>query len=484
MKKNMNINFMLIGIGPHSKLIYLPYFKKYSKKMNINLSVGIDCIGSEENVKNNLKQTKTNINNIYYVPIFGKKMPTSIENQLNEIIKKHKIKTVIISTPPLSHKPYAVWAMKNNLDILLDKPITTSINAANNIQSARNIYKDYIDLVIAKKKSKSKFMVSSMMRFHPGVNKVYELIKEISCKFKMPVNGIRTYNADGQWRFPDEILGEKYHGYNEGNGKASHSGYHYYDAIYNYLKAGKVNGKEPDRVRVFSSFITPRGVHKMMNITDYKNWFGNKYIHKFSDSEYLEKYKNFGEVDASTLVSLYKGDDIVCNISLDMYHNSYSSRSWVESKKDLFKSNGRIKHEQHIIQQGPFQAIQVHAYKTHIKKKGLSNFDLGGKNHYLINVFRNTDFLDGEPLTQYATRSRCSKIITINDNIPIEQNTYEYARESVLTEFIKFIKGEIKSSRSNLEDHALTVKLMSATYESHCLNKPIDFLIDKNLHPL
>jgi len=35
-------NLLLIGLGPHSKRIYFPLIKKFSKKMNFRLSLIID----------------------------------------------------------------------------------------------------------------------------------------------------------------------------------------------------------------------------------------------------------------------------------------------------------------------------------------------------------------------------------------------------------------------------------------------------------
>jgi len=43
--------------------------------------------------------------------------------------------------------------------------------------------------------------------------------------------------------------------------------------------------------------------------------------------------------------------------------------------EDLYKSNGRVKHEYHNIQQGPFQNIQVHSYQKEDKQEESNELD-------------------------------------------------------------------------------------------------------------
>lgn len=44
-------NVALVGIGPHAKRIYLPYFKKHK----VNLALVIDLNSQKENIKTYLK---------------------------------------------------------------------------------------------------------------------------------------------------------------------------------------------------------------------------------------------------------------------------------------------------------------------------------------------------------------------------------------------------------------------------------------------
>ncbi len=473
------INTMLIGIGPHAKRIYLPFYKKYRSKFEINLCVGVECKGKEQRTSDFLDQLSVNIENLYFVDPFSEKMPQKVEDDLNQFVKTNKISTVIIATEPTAHKAYAIWALKNNLHVLMDKPITTRKNVVFDLKEAEEIYQDYIEINAAAQKSNSHCVVNSQRRYHPGKQKVYELIREISNKFNMPVTAIHSSDADGQWFFPEEILNETYHGYNFGNGKCSHSGYHYFDTVYNFYKSGKVNGKEADRAEVYTSFLQPRGFLKQITQEDYKSWFGDDYKQNFTDEELEKKFKNFGEIDAFTIIKLLRDNEVICNISLDLIHNSFCRRSWVEANKDLYKHNGRVKHEYHMIQQGPLQTIQIHGYQksSDHDENNIDEFDFGGNNHYEVHVFRNNKITGGKPLVSYSTRSSKSDVIEIDKNIPTNQLTYEYSRELATLEFFNLISGKIKKSISAIEDHEFPVKIMSSIYKSHINRKPVGFEI-------
>ncbi|MBT4124059.1 MAG: Gfo/Idh/MocA family oxidoreductase [Candidatus Pacebacteria bacterium] len=481
--KNKTLNIMLIGIGPHAKRIYLPFLKKHQKRLNLKLSIAIDIKESEKKLIDYFKKNDLPIEILDFVPLFNGAMPQIIEKKLNTIIKKNQINTLIISTPPTAHKQYALWGLKNNLDILMDKPISIYKKAITSIEQSKKIYQDYNELLNAYKNSKSTFIINSQRRYHPGKKKAYQLIEKIAKEFGVPVTNIHSYDADGQWRLPGEILNESYHGYNEGMGKVSHSGYHYFDSLYKFYMAGVTKGKKADSVRLFSSFLTPRGHIKQIQKKDFRKIFQNeKYNPEYSDQEFYKLFKNFGEIDFSALIIFLQKNDVICNSSIDMIHNSYCGRSWVKPNTDLYKHNGRIKHEHHVIQQGPLQTIQIHGYQMNDNhdKNTKNDFELGGNNHYEIHVYRNTGICGGKPLTIYSTRSFDKNRIEIDSNVPVNQLTYEYSRELVVEEFFEILRDKRKKSISSFEDHYFPARVMSALYESHITKQPVEFSFGGN----
>ena len=148
-----------------------------------------------------------------------------------------------------------------------------------------------------------------------------------------------------------------------------------------------------------------------------------------------------------------------------MIHNGFTRRSWMLPKKDLYKGNGRLRHEYHNIQQGPFQNIQIHSYqsKDNHDVNNEEDLELGGNNHYDIYVFRNKDIIGGKVLEVITAKD-------VADACKLDKTKVmnELARHEAVKEFLEVIVGNCKGNetRGNIIDHRLTTQLMSMIYES------------------
>ena len=69
-----------------------------------------------------------------------------ISNIITRLVKTHNIQAVIISTEPLSHLMYANICLRNNLSILLDKPITLEDDIVNDPAKSDKMLSDYTAL--------------------------------------------------------------------------------------------------------------------------------------------------------------------------------------------------------------------------------------------------------------------------------------------------------------------------------------------------
>ncbi|MBL8050107.1 MAG: Gfo/Idh/MocA family oxidoreductase [Anaerolineales bacterium] len=86
-----------------------------------------------------------------------------VETDINEAIKKHKPDAVIVSNPTSLHLDIAIPAAKAGCAILLEKPISHSMERVDELSSAV-------------KKSGAKVLVAFQFRFHPSLIKTKELI--------------------------------------------------------------------------------------------------------------------------------------------------------------------------------------------------------------------------------------------------------------------------------------------------------------------
>lgn len=464
---------ILIGCGPHARRVYLPALRQLQ---HIELSLVIDLDSQEATVRNATKGIPDT--ELWFIRPFADNVPDDVAQKLSSFVTEKGVTGVIIATEPLVHKAYATWALGNQLSILMDKPITTRADAATSITSAEGILDDYTFLLEKynelQLRKETVFMVNSQRRFHKGFQFVQDKIREVAKATNCPVTFIQAYHCDGQWRLPNEIVTQEYHPYCFGYGKVSHSGYHILDTVYQLYKASETRDKLTDSMEVVSSFVQPNGFFNQLTENDYLKIFGDKYkgVNQWSDVQLRELCNDFGEIDASAIVTLKKNETAIANFNINLLHNGFAGRTWVQPGHDLYKGNGRIKHESYHIQQGPFQNIQIHAYQAsdkHDEHNGPEDY-LGGKNHFDIYVFRNPFVADSVSQPQVY---KLDDITANLDQAADSMITMERVKHQVVAEFAAYLTGRLPKGavQSQIEDHLVPVQMMSGMYSSHILRQ-------------
>lgn len=464
------IKIIEIGIGPHARRVYVPAMRKWGPTFNAEISLVVDLDEQESSVRQYF-QKQGYFPDFLFVKRFVGGIPNNISNYLDEYVEKNDIQAVIISTEPTVHYPYAIWALKKGLHILMDKPITARENAVSSLHAAKQIEDDYKALYAhykdLQKNKSTAFIINTQRRFHPGFNLVTDLLHEVAVKTDCPITSIQSTHCDGQWRLPNEIVTQDYHPYNRGFGKASHSGYHLFDAVYQFYKTSGITGKVANSMEVFSSFVQPKGFLHQLHQKNYESFFGKRYkkVRTLSDRKLSQIFNGYGEIDLSSIVTLKKDDDAICNITLNLLHNGFAKRSWMLPGEDLYKGNGRVKHEYHNIEQGPFQNIQIHSYQSKDKHdvNTEADFEVGGNNHFDIYIFRNYE------MTGDKKALRIIRMNDINSSIANDSLVVERVKHSVVKEFLSFLQGSIPKQKltSNIDDHLIPVQMMSGVYRSH-----------------
>ena len=468
------LRILVIGLGNHACRIYLPSLSRLSQKRSLSI-YGVDVKAARERVERVLKTKGLSIKPEFIKgAVFDGQLSSEDEEVLNKIVSQKEIDGVIIATPPEYHRVYALWAIKNGLHILMDKPITTRKDCSTDESQAKKLIADYDEIAEAYQKLNSKkktiFMINTQRRYEVGYRYIFKLLREVADRFSAPVTSIQAMHSDGVWIFPDEIVEQQCHNYFNGHGKCSHSGFHLFDIVWQFYKAGQVQRKVADSAEVFTSFVKPRGLLKQFGQDDYRQLFGSEYDHRSrrSTEELNELFKTYGENDAFSQIRLLKDGDNVCNISINLLHNSFSERSWVDPAKDLYKGNGRIKHQSYYIQQGPFQAIQVHNYQSKSKQdtNNISDYELGGNNHFDIYIFRNAKFFGKD---EKNLRVLSLKDLANQTRLEDSRLYHETAKDLVVEDYLKAIAGEINQEepKTNFLSYRVPVQIMSAIYASN-----------------
>lgn len=87
-----------------------------------------------------------------------------VETDLQEALTKHKPDAVIVANPTAMHLDVAIPAAEAGCTILLEKPVSGSLDRLDSLRRAAQ-------------KSRSKILVGFQFRYHPTLNKAHELIQ-------------------------------------------------------------------------------------------------------------------------------------------------------------------------------------------------------------------------------------------------------------------------------------------------------------------
>jgi predicted dehydrogenase len=465
------LKVLLIGCGPHATHFYIPAFMRYGKVWNAAICYVVDLDGNQDRVHQELGSLGLKTKVLFVSPSGFETLNDGVSAMLDGLVNKNEVNAVIICTDPLNHKNYVKWALSRNLPLLMDKPVTSREQAVDNIEQAEGILGDYDELLMLYKQQAQQkpFVLVAHRRYHPGILFARDIIREVAVRTGCPVTNIHSAHSDGQWRLPYEICTQKHHSYNQGHGKVSHSGFHFIDCVEKFWEEGLKSGKSADDVEVFSSFVRPRGLLQQLTREDYEKLFGVDYnqICPRTDAELFGLYGTYGEVDAEISLAMRSQGEPFSLASISLVHNGFSQRSWMPAGKDLYKGNGRVKHEQHTIHMGPFASIQIHSYQSKDIHETCTQADdePGGNNHYEIYVFRNTKMIGGKPFELLSLSDLPGADDFTNDRLYITQ-----VKERSIEEWVSAIHHQDQGSYSYLSaftDHRMSVSLMSAIYKSY-----------------
>lgn len=477
----------IFGVGMHFQETYAMAFRRSEISEIAEIVWVTDLKNKQELVLERCRHANQTPVFVGVDKFSGQQLPTKLQTLLDNTLQQHPVDAIIVSTTPEQHRAYSEWALTNRVPVIIDKPITARQSAAWDSRAAAGILEDWEALNALAKKHDTLAVVNSHRRFHPAYKKVCELLAEVAEETGVGVTALSSFNSDGQWRLPQELLDIHYHGYENGNGVISHFGYHYLDLATLWYKKGTPKARLADTMRVSSSFSSAQNYGKQMSTAD-----ASRALEKVgeprpddNDSSVLKDIATFGEVDAFCNVEMLKDDVLTAHMSIQLLHSGFSQRAWTKPATNLYKENGRVRWENHLIQQGPFQSIEVRSFQAaqpNWKKpnQGIPRWEQGGSDHLEINVYRNS--ILGKPVLETIN---CRDLL---EEIPAHDVIHEDTKANVLLLFIhvvgeklgltlptslkarkqlqKILNADDAYDLSLLSTHQATAALMSACYES------------------
>lgn len=444
-------NVALVGIGPHAKRIYLNYFKKH----RANLTLVVELNSQKEIIRKYLDENGFKNTKIFTIDDSLKDddhLPQEISSNLLAVCTTLDITHIIISTEPKAHFMYLEFALKNDINVLTDKPITVTKNMTS-LNSIKKVRKQYYEILELAKHSKGSCKVMCQRQYHRGYEKIKEILEKVVDEYKVPITNIEIFHSDGAWEMPHDLEKEN-HPYKYGYGKLFHSGYHFIDLLSDFIKINDSLSGNKSIVRgdVYSTVITPNDEMNFINIEDYKRLFKEQNIPSYYDENPKPRFDKFGEKDYHGLLTFYNNDGFpITTASLNLLHNGVSRRSWVETK-DFYKNNGRIRHERINIEIGHLLNIQVHSYQSkEICDRTSNEEEVGGLEHFDI-FFFNNPLIDTKPfkeihLGDLYTEKEKEKFLGYN----------ELSREIFINNFLND-----KNCKGDIRDQALAIEILYA----------------------
>ncbi|MET8679495.1 Gfo/Idh/MocA family oxidoreductase [Streptomyces sp. NPDC004647] len=470
-------NILVIGVGPHARRNHLPGLLAGQRAGLVGTVTGVDIPGAAEAIAQFNKAFEGQDIPVAFIDPFDssrKTLPHSVRETLDSLVGQCAIDAVVISTEPSFHMVYTHWALDHELDVLLDKPLSVHTNCSVDPDRAAEILTDFDEVLahydrVREKRPETLVTVQCQRRYHPAFLTMRRLVAEVAAETNCPVTSIQSFHSDGQWRMPNELVDISYHSFDLGYGKCAHSGYHFFDIVPWLLQAGETVGKSLDAVEVHANVTRPGDFLAQLDIGDYERLFPEfAATNPYSESELLEHTEDFGEIDAFVSMAYKSGGRTMTLGSINLVHNGFSQRASVAPvHANLYKGNGRVRHESHIIEQGPFQAIHYHSLQT--LGDGSSHRDpdeVGDAEHIEVHVFRNSNF-----------NGRWKKCETLGfDALAADaashgervKPTQSASRRRAIQEFLEYINGKRirEQMASELTSHRRSSRLMAGAYLS------------------
>lgn len=449
-------NIALVGVGPLSKRVYLKFFKKFN--CDLKLVVDLKCC------RDHIKSILDDMGYFQYKFIGVEEknkddylLPDDVQEEIKKSVSELDIKYVVIATEPKAHYAYAKLFLSLDVNILLEKPTVAVKDIINDKRALNRLLFEAEDLVNSYTNRANKFCVMTQRRYHKGYLLARQIIDEVVSRYNVGISAITINSCDGMWNMPNE-LSREYHPYKYGYGKLFHSGYHHVDLLLYFMAANNsLKDKGIDSMEVYSSAYYPSDFLNNIRSDDYYKIFNER---RYNTASY--QTDNYGELDIHSLIKFKDGQFTNAIANINLMQSGFSRRSWMDLPEDVYKGNGRIKHELIDIAVGPLLSVKLLSFQSKLNSENNEGTEVGDNDHFEIHVYRNCALIGGEPV----------QVIKIDELMQRDASSEDFnvqAREQL---FLDFLNGD--GEKSSYPTHYATMKLVYQMYRSLVEGKQVE----------
>lgn len=343
------------GAGTWSGQAYIPSIKQAkSEVMLVGILDPINPYYSSKTISHFNYLTEHNVK-------WFKSKRVCDEELVKQCVTNYDIDIIIISTPPKFHYNYTLVSLKCGVDVICDKPIIATPGQSSSVDVAfSNIEKHHklIQAILKSynvKESRRCFLLTPLRRkVQETYTNIYDSLQIIKDTFGQEVTNILISHNDGVFRFADEVeLKCGSHGYSDGFGKLTHTGYHILDVIAGFIKFG-CNIQD---VQCVCKIINCNTVGDMLESDS--NRINAKLMNNDNEDKELSKVALESEMDITISYTLYHDDKKFCNILVNLIHCGKSNRTQNHYDFNNYNDQGRTNELTMQIQQGSLFSTQL-----------------------------------------------------------------------------------------------------------------------------
>jgi hypothetical protein len=346
------------GSGKQSSSIYLPILVDSNRK-DINLIAIADPIDPFKSKFTDKFATQLKVSGTRWIALKNNLDEDIVI--LDEFLKNMECDTIIISCPPIYHSKYVDLGLRNGLDVIVDKPVVCLPNQFGKFNAAEDLRKDYLEMVKTRNSSVHKKFKRPCMVYVPLMRRVTEPYTQITDQLSevyritnQSLTNMLACRSDGCYRFADEFDRPGAHGYREGLGTLTMSGYHYLDFIAACVMAAPVKGNLLE-----STMINKTTVGEIRR-TSQAVPFG-QFLNNSSKKEDNDFVGDNAELDFSVSINIKDSHNKVpnCELLFTFIQRGCTRRVTPNYSLDTTHDEGLTNDCSFIIHQGPFQSFHT-----------------------------------------------------------------------------------------------------------------------------
>lgn len=343
------------GAGTWSGLAYIPSIKQANSE--VTLVAILDPTNPYYSSKTISHYDYLTTNNVKWI----KSGKNCDEELVKRVILENDIDIVIISTPPKYHYDYTLASLKYGVDVICDKPIIVTEAQSSSVESSLSNIEKHQNLIKAINESHNKkadrrcFVLTPLRRkVQETYTNIYDSVQQIKGEFGQELTNLMISHNDGVFRFDDEVeLKRGSHGYSEGFGKLTHTGYHILDVV-----AGLIMfGCDFQNIQCVCKIINCNTVGDMLKSNS--NKINKKLLYTNPKPVKLSNIALEAEMDITICYTLYHNNEKFCNIIVDLIHCGKSNRTLSHYDFNNYNDQGRTNELTLHLQQGSLFSSQM-----------------------------------------------------------------------------------------------------------------------------